>query len=121
MRLAVFLLATLLSLAYSFGHRIELASDARVYDAIAANVVAGHGFTPDVSIDPASAEAIFCTCPGYPFFLTGIYWLFGHHVELVWAAQALLHGLSTLLVFLIAARLFRSEDARLPMVAAALY
>jgi 4-amino-4-deoxy-L-arabinose transferase-like glycosyltransferase len=118
---AVFLVAATLSLTYTFVHQIELASDARIYDAIGANLASGFGFTRDRAIDPSSPEALMCTCPGYPLFLGALYTLFGHHVAVTWVAHGVLHGLSAVLVFATARELFAAERLGLAVTAAGLY
>jgi 4-amino-4-deoxy-L-arabinose transferase-like glycosyltransferase len=56
--------------------------------------------------------------PAYPFLLAGIYKAFGHHIVIPKVVNALAGGLTCLLVYLIAARVF---DRRVGLVAAFLF
>lgn len=94
------------SLLYSFYHKIHPVVDAKSYDLIAKNLVAGDGFKEDASLSYEFDSAIIRAGPGYEFFLAGLYLIFGHSYEIVWVAQALLHSLTTLFIFLIAVKIF---------------
>lgn len=68
-------------------------SDAERYDTIALNAVQGKGLTynNEPTIEP----------PGYPFFLSGIYWLFGHNYQIVKFIQfLLLAGIGIIIYFI---------------------
>ncbi len=56
--------------------------------------------------------------PAYPFLLAGIYKAFGHNITVPKVANALAAGLTCLLIYLIAARVF---DGRVGLVAAFLF
>lgn len=94
------------SLLYSFYHRIHPVVDAKSYDRIAQNLVAGNGFKEDSSQSYEFDTAIIRAGPGYEFFLAGLYLIFGHAYEIVWVMQALLHALTALLIFFIAVKIF---------------
>lgn len=111
----------LLSLAYSFGYRIRPAVDARAYDTIAMNMLAGNGFREDLSVPLDRDWAILRAGPGYELFLAGLYWLFGHRYEPVWIAQALVRGVSTLLVYRLGREVFPIDGRRIGLVAAAIF
>jgi 4-amino-4-deoxy-L-arabinose transferase-like glycosyltransferase len=115
------LAAFLLTVAYAFIHRILPASDARAYDTMAQNLLAGHGFRLVPGSDPHHDYALVYPGPGYQFFLAGVYWLVGHSHAAVWVVQAALHALSTLLVFSIGRELFASRGEGIGLAAAALY
>ena len=94
------------SLAYSFYFRIPPAVDARAYDTIAQNIVQGNGYREWLDTSLNNDNAIIRVGPGYEFFLAGLYFLFGHHYEIVWIAQAFLLMLTALLTFLTAREIF---------------
>jgi 4-amino-4-deoxy-L-arabinose transferase-like glycosyltransferase len=56
--------------------------------------------------------------PAYPFMLAGIYKAFGHHIIIPKVVNALAGGLTCLLIYLVAARVF---DRRVGLVAAFLF
>ncbi len=100
--------AFFISLAVSFSLRIPVFADSRAYDSIATNLVLRHEYR-EVNDGPLNLDrAISRIGPGYEFFLAGVYFLFGRHLEAVWILQALFHALTVLLVFLIARLVFNS-------------
>ena len=99
----------LLSLSYSFYFRIPPAVDARAYDTIAWHLVQGYGYREWLEIPLNNDNAIIRVGPGYEFFLAGLYFLFGHHYEIVWVAQAFLLMLMALLTFLTAREVFSNS------------
>ncbi len=120
--LCIVLISGFACVAYSFAYRIELAVDARAYDSIAQNIVAGHGFVEDSSVPIEFDRSIQRAGPAYEYFLAGIYAVFGHHLEVVWILQALIHACSVLLVFYITRFMFtKVRDERIGLVAAALF
>lgn len=68
--------------------------DAEVYDNIAMNLAQGKGFT--------QAGLPVSEAPGYPFFLAGVYFLFGHNYTYVKIIQLLILGLIGAIVYFIA-------------------
>jgi 4-amino-4-deoxy-L-arabinose transferase-like glycosyltransferase len=118
---AILLGSFLLCLLYAFAFRIAPVVDAKAYDRIAANIAEGYGFREDPTLSYEFDHAITRAGPGYEFFLAGLYRVFGHRLEPAWAAQALLHALSALLVYLVFRRLFRDGGEAPALVAAALF
>lgn len=107
---------------YSFAYRIHPVVDAKAYDAIAQNIVAGNGFVEDASVPILFDRSIQRAGPAYEYFLAGIYALFGRHFEVVWIVQAALHALSALFLFFIAKRVFDKEKGeQIGLVAALLF
>ncbi|MDO8592372.1 MAG: glycosyltransferase family 39 protein [bacterium] len=104
--------AFLASLAYSFYFRIELAVDARAYDNIAKNIIAGNGYREDLGGDIAQDNAITRVGPLYEFTLAGSYKIFGYHYEAVWILQALLHALTAWLLYLTCLLIFSANEKR---------
>lgn len=96
-------------LVYSFYFKIPPAVDARAYDSIAQNIVAGNGYRGSLDEPLDQDNSIMRVGPGYEFFLALIYFLFGHHYEAVWIIQALLLTLSALLVFLVSRKVFKDS------------
>jgi 4-amino-4-deoxy-L-arabinose transferase-like glycosyltransferase len=74
--------------------------DEVTYDLLARNMADGHGFC-FVPGQPSLLRA-----PLYPAFLAALYALFGHHFMLALVVQALVGGLSALLLALVGRRLF---------------
>lgn len=110
-----------ISLTYSFYFRIRPTVDARAYDTIAQNIVAGHGFRENIDRDIAYDYSIVRAGPGYEYFLAGLYTIFGHRFEPVWIAQALLHAMSVLLLYCICLRVFKENGEKIGMIAAFLF
>ena len=109
--LTIILLGSFLaSLAYSFYFRITPAVDARAYDVIAQNIVAGNGYREEIENNILQDHAITRVGPLYEYFLAGIYKVFGHNYGVVWFFQALLHALSAWLIYLVALLIFAEKD-----------
>lgn len=108
----ILLLSFCVSLAYAFIFSIEPASDAGAYDTIAVNIAGGFGYQEDLSKDIANDFAIARVGPLYPYFLAGVYKVFGHHFEAVWILQAILHALSVLLIYLTALAIFSNFEQK---------
>ena len=106
----ILLFSFLVSLAYSFYFQIKPAVDARAYDVIAQNIVAGNGYREDPGGDIAQDNAITRVGPLYEFTLAGIYKIFGHQYGPVWIFQALLHALSAWLIYLTAMLIFAESE-----------
>jgi len=108
--LTIFLLLIfLVSLSYSFYFQIAPAVDARAYDNIAQNLVQGNGYRESLKGPIENDNSIMRVGPGYEFFLAGIYYIFGHHYEVVWIIHALLMALSAFLIFLITQEIFKNN------------
>src|SRR3989344_7082224 len=109
------------ALAYSLYFRIEPSVDARAYDNIAWNMVQGNGYKEQASLSYDKDIAILRVGPGYEFFLAGVYFLFGHHYQVIWVINALLLALSAFFVFLITKQIFKEHwSVPLGLVAAGL-
>jgi 4-amino-4-deoxy-L-arabinose transferase-like glycosyltransferase len=114
--LSIIILSFFAAVIYAFIFRIHPAVDARAYDQIAVNLLDGKGYIEDATKPILHDLSIVRAGPGYEFFLAAIYYFFGHSYEAVWIFQALLHALTTWLVYLIAKRLF-NEDSRVENIA----
>lgn len=99
----------LISLFYSFYFRIQPSIDARAYDNIAWNIVQGNGYRELADVPFEKDNSIVRVGPGYEFFLAGIYYIFGHHYEIIWIIHALLITLSALIIFLLTREIFRGD------------
>lgn len=97
--LMIVVLSFVASLAYSFWYRISPVVDAQAYDRIAVNFIAGNGFREDTTQSFDHDSAMLRAGPGYEFFLAIIYRYTGHHYEVVWIMQALLHALTAWLIY----------------------
>lgn len=109
------------SVVYSFSFRIRPAVDAFAYDQVAQHIVSGQGFYLNPELPLLQDEAITYQGPFYQFFLAGLYWLFGHHYEAVWIAQALLRGASVLILFLLCKEIFGEERRQIGWVAGTIF
>lgn len=109
----IFLIATLsifTSLVYSFYFQIQPLVDAKAYDQIGWNLTSGFGYRAYLDERPLSEDpAIGRVGPGYEFFLAGIYKILGHNIKAVWAIQAVLRGVSVLLLYSICRKIFGLE------------
>jgi 4-amino-4-deoxy-L-arabinose transferase-like glycosyltransferase len=118
--MVVLLLLTLLTrLAVLIGNHPfpPLQKDDSVYDALATNLMAGHGF----SSSPAPPyEPMALRPPAYPGFLAGVYLVAGHSTDAVRIAQIAISVATCYVLMLIAGRLFGSWTARLAGLAFAL-
>ncbi len=119
--LFILALAFIFSLAHAFYFHLKPFTDSRAYDQIAMNLLAGRGYLQDAGHNPQTDFGIITVGPGYQFFLTGVYKIFGHHWPLVWVFQALLHILTGLLIFLTAKKLFSGQGEKIGLIAAALF
>ena len=117
----IVLLSFLFSLGYSFIYKIVPVVDAQAYDKIAVNLLAGNGFKEEATKSYEFDYAIVRAGPAYEFFLAGIYAVFGHHYEIVWILQALLHTVSAYLIFLSCREIFKEKGDVIGLIAAALF
>ncbi len=101
-----------LSIFYSFYYQIKPAVDARAYDDIAVNIVAGAGYREVITGDIKYDNAIARVGPVYEYFLAGVYKVFGHSYPAVWILQALLHAVSAYLIYLICLLAFQGSENR---------
>ncbi|MDO8802802.1 MAG: glycosyltransferase family 39 protein [Elusimicrobiota bacterium] len=108
--LVVFALALALRAGYVLGFPLRTAvDDAYQYDTIGWNIASGAGFSLQPGF-PTPERA-----PGFPFFLSLVYFLFGHSLLMATLAQAVVGALTCLLLYDLAKRLF---DERTAMAAA---
>lgn len=116
------LIILLVCLVYSFYFQIEPQVDARAYDKIAMNIVGGRGFTEFPGRPLGMDRDIVHIGQSYTVFLALIYKIFGHHYPVVWFFQALLHSLTSLLLFFICLRIFRKDiSKKIGLLAMGLY
>jgi 4-amino-4-deoxy-L-arabinose transferase-like glycosyltransferase len=100
------------SLSYSFYFQIRPTVDAKAYDRIAVNLVEGNGYRESNEVPLIDDNAIVRVGPGFPFFLAGIYKLFGHNIFVVWIIHSILITLSAFLIYLTSLKLFQNFDER---------
>ena len=99
----------IVSLSYSFYFKIPPLVDARAYDTIAWHLATGEGYREALDVPINQDNAIIRVGPGYEFFLAGIYYLFGHFIQIIWIIQALLLTASSFLIFLISQEVFKER------------
>lgn len=97
------------SLFYSFYYNKPLNVDSRAYDRIAWNLVQGNGYREIIGESFLVDRAIVRVGPGYEFFLSGIYYIFGHRYGAALVANAILMALSALFIFLTAKEVFKKS------------
>lgn len=115
-------LSLVLSMGYSFFYRIPPVVDAQAYDRIAVNLISGYGFREDATRSFESDTAIVRAGPAYEFFLAGAYKAFGHHYEVIWILQAILHALTVYILFLICRETFpRGNGDAVGIIASTIY
>lgn len=83
-------------------------NDSVFYHLVATHLAGGGGYTNPFTFLPTAQFA-----PGYPFFLTGLYWLFGPHLTVAELANVALGAATVGVVYLLALRLFDSISARI--------
>ena len=83
-------------------------NDSVFYHLVAANLAEGGGYISPFTLLPSAQFA-----PGYPFFLAGLYWIFGPHLTVAEVANAALGAATVGVVYLLALRLFDSRTARI--------
>ncbi len=117
----ILVLSFLASVFYSFAYQIRPVIDAQAYDKIAINLLEGRGFKEEADKSYEFDLAIVRAGPAYEFFLAGVYAVFGHHYEIVWILQALLHTVSAYLIFLSCREIFKEKGDIIGLIAAALF
>ncbi len=111
----------IVSAGYAFAYRIQPAVDARIYDAIAQNIVGGNGFRSRLDVPLLKDDGMTYQGPLYEFFLAGIYGVVGHRISVVWIVQSLLRAISVGLIYLTCVEIFGKEDRRIGWFAAAIF
>ena len=91
-------------------------NDSVFYHMVAAHLAEGGGYTSPFTLLPTAQFA-----PGYPFFLTGLYWLFGPHLTVAEVANAVLGAATVGVLYLLALRLFDSKTARIAAILLAVF
>ncbi len=119
--LSIVFLSFIFSLTYSFIYRIQPVVDAYAYDQIALNIASGYGFRENIDVDILNDVSIVRAGPGYEYMLAALYRLFGHYYEAVWILQAILHALSSGVLYLAAKRLFKGNGHVIGVVAALVF
>jgi len=115
----------MISVVFSLYYQIPPTTDAKAYNNIARNLSSGKGYVQNakLAMTPSLDDALVRIGPGYEFFLAALYKVFGYGWKIVWIVQALLRGLSVLLIFYIVRELFWKEEhaVRIGLVAAIIF
>lgn len=93
----------------------QVKDDAQQYDTIAYNLSKGYGF----SLNPKVPTPI--RAPFYPFFLSGIYFLFGQNYTIVRIIQGILSAFLCIIIYYIAKNIFSKKVAMISAGILALY
>lgn len=102
----IFLLSVIIRLIYALSNpALPTIIDSADFDIIAYNLSLGNGF------GYGTGDLTSWRAPAYPFFLAGIYSIFGHNYWSVWFAEALLGGLLPVLIFYLAKNVFAVPTA----------
>lgn len=111
---AVFLLSLLVRISFILLFRFGsvVGQDQVGYDNFALQMLGGFGWLAV----PTSSRA-----PGYPAFLAGIYWIFGHNYDAVRFIQVIISSVSVLLIFYLAREIFGRKIAFLSALWSAFY
>lgn len=96
-----------------------LKKDAADYDSISLNLLSGRGFT--LNANDFNAKPTTSRPPGYPFFLSVIYSVFGHNLLAVWIIQSCIWALTCLVIFLIGDKLFNFSTGAAASFIAGIY
>ncbi len=107
--ISIVITSVLLSLGYAFFYKINPVVDSQAYNSIAQNLLEGNGFREDANASYEFDTSIVRAGPGYEFFLAGVYKVFGYNFGVVWVIQALLHGLTVLLIFFTSRLVFKNK------------
>lgn len=91
------------------------------WDVLADNLVSGKGYVVNDPIIPSGNYYYSWRPPLFPFFLAGIYFLFGQGFLIPKIFMALLGAFTSLLVYFIAKRLFNSSAGFLSALGTALH
>jgi len=111
----IFIIALFLRLSTVFNQKdIDKVprGDASAYDQIALNLASGNGFS---QVKDGSMTPVVYRTPGYPMFLAGIYYIFGHHYIIARIIQAILGALYCIITFLISNIIY--DDPKIGLVA----
>jgi 4-amino-4-deoxy-L-arabinose transferase-like glycosyltransferase len=111
-------LAIRLALVFATPH-LPLVNDPADYDRLGQSIANGDGFGQSQFAAGGGPTAL--RPPLYPLFLGGIYKVFGHHVRLARAIQAVVGAGTVWLIGLFALQLFGSRAAVAAMLIAAIY
>lgn len=101
--LFIFTIAFSLRLCFIFEHSTPMMSDELNYDQLASSIVEGKGFA-DASGNLTAARA-----PGYPLFLSIMYFLFGKNYFLIRLIQAVIDSLLCILIYYLGTKTITEE------------
>lgn len=102
----LFLLSFTVRMIYALSNpTLPTIVDAADFDIIAYNISSGNGF------GYGQGDLTSWRAPVYPFFLAGIYYVFGHNYWSVWFFESVIGGLLPVFIYLIAKSLFSVEAA----------
>ena len=116
MALSIFVFALFVRLIFvAFVPQREVDFDASVYDTLARNLASGRGFSDE------QGEPWCVWGPGYAFFLSIIYRIFGHSYLAVRIVQSFLSAIVCLLVYFIGKRTYNSTIGLIAMGLSSIY
>jgi 4-amino-4-deoxy-L-arabinose transferase-like glycosyltransferase len=113
--LAVFVLALLVRCYAVMSHPSEPINDAADYHGLATRLAAGQGYVNEVGRPTAWRP------PGYPFFLAGVYAVFGVSLKAATITQAVVGALTTVLLVIFGTTIAGRREALVGGILAAIY
>jgi len=112
----IFILAVTLRLFFVFVYpQFPVASDAQGYDTFGWNIASGKGFATE------DGNPVVERSPGYPFFLAGLYKIFGHSYRCVKFFQIIVSLFILVFIFLLARGIFGDRVAFISAFISAVY
>lgn len=106
----IFLIIVSVNFLYAISYKIKPAVDAEAYDEIATNIVQHEQYRSSFNVPLELDGSISRIGPGYELFLATNYLFFGRHLWIIWLFQAILYGLTILMLGVISFKLFPSTS-----------
>jgi hypothetical protein len=104
--LVIFLIIVSINFLYALSYKIKPAVDAEAYDEIATNIVEHEQYRSSLNTPIELDNSITRIGPGYEFFLATNYLFFGRHLWIIWLFQAILYGLTIIMLGMMSIKLF---------------
>ena len=116
----IFLIIVSVNFLYAITYKIKPIVDAEAYDEIATNIVQHEQYRSSFNVPIELDGSISRIGPGYELFLATNYLFFGKHFWIIWLVQAILYGLTIVMLGLISLKLFPIANQNLKVVYSAM-